>query len=306
MEYAPILLFTYCREKNTQETIEYLLKNEEAKDSDLFIYSDAAKNEASKEQVAEVRSYLYSIKGFKSVTIIERKENWGLAKNIISGVTEVVNQFGVVIVLEDDHSVSPFFLKFMNEALTKYKDNKDIVSIHGYVYPHKTVLPEAFLIKGADCWSWATWKDAWALFNPDAGSLFKQIIERRMQREFNFNNTYPYMRMLKKQSEGTANSWAICWYASTFLLNKYTLYPGESMTKLNSLYDSGTHSDKPSKGLLKYNVELRVTPINLDIVDIEGENINARKAFESFFKSLRTIKSRVKHLIYFFVEGSLY
>ena len=169
---APIVLFTYSRVKNTKETIDCLLKNKEAVNSDLFIFSDAAKNDAAKEKVAEVREYIHSISGFKSVTIFEREENWGLAKNIIAGVTEIVNKYGKVIVLEDDHSVAPFFLQYMNEALCRFENNKDIVSIHGYVYPHKEKLPETFLIKGADCWSWATWKDAWALFNPDAALLY--------------------------------------------------------------------------------------------------------------------------------------
>lgn len=297
MSFAPIVLFTYSRLKNTRETVESLLKNHETAETDLFVYSDAAKNESAKDKVAEVRQYIHSISGFKTVTIIERDKNWGLAKNIIAGVTEIVNKYGRVIVLEDDHSVAPFFLQYMNEALNRYEDNKDIVSIHGYVYPHKEKLPETFLIKGADCWSWATWKDAWDLFNPDAASLYKQIIKKKRQREFEFNFSYPYMDMLKLQAEGKANSWAICWYASTFLLNKYTMYPGASMMSLNSLEDGGTHSDNSSPYLLKYAVTTSTSPIDLDKAIISGECLEARKAFESFFDNLRNGKGRIKALI---------
>ncbi len=294
MDFAPIVLFTYSRLKNTKETIDSLLKNSEAKDTELYIYSDAAKNESAKEKVAEVRDFIHALSGFKNVTIIEREENWGLAKNIINGVTEVVNKYGRAIVLEDDHSVSPFFLKYMNEGLERYEKRDDIVSIHGYMYPHKECLPEAFLIKGADCWSWATWKRAWDLFNPDAKYLYKEIKRRRLQREFEFNYSYPYMTMLKSQAQGKANSWAICWYASTFLQNKYTLYPNESLTMINSLEDTGTHSNKPSESLLKYRVQLKQTPVDWRKVDDKEESKKGRKEFELFFLS---VKSRIRRLL---------
>ncbi len=293
MDYAPIVLFTYSRLKNTKETIDSLLMNSEAKDTELFIYSDAAKNESAREKVVEVRDFIHTVSGFKNITIIERENNWGLANNIINGVTEIVNKYGKVIVLEDDHSVSPFFLKYMNEGLERYENRDDIVSIHGYVYPHINNLPEAFLIKGADCWSWATWKRAWDLFNPDAKFLYNEIKRRKLQREFEFNYSYPYMTMLKGQAKGKANSWAICWYASTFLQNKYTLYPNESLTMINSLEDAGTHSSKPSESLLKYRVQLKLTPVDWTKVEDKEESKKGRKEFELFFLS---IKSRIRRL----------
>ena len=93
--------------------IESLLQNSLAKESELFIYSDAAKNEEAQPAVDEVRKRIHTVSGFAKVTIIERKENWGLAKSIIDGVTTQVKKFGRVIVLEDDLVVAPHFLEFM-------------------------------------------------------------------------------------------------------------------------------------------------------------------------------------------------
>lgn len=290
--FAPIVLFTYSRLKNTKETIECLLGNKESSQTELIVFSDAPKNEKAEEKVIEVRNYIHCISGFKSVRIIEREENFGLAKNIVTGVTEVLNEFESAIILEDDFSVSPYFLQYMNEGLEKYKDNDDIVSIHGYTYPHKNTLPEAFLIKGADCWSWATWRRAWSLYNGDAAYLYQEIVKKKLQREFEFNFSYPYMNMLRNQAKGVANSWAICWYASTFLLNKYTLYPGISMSRINSLEDAGTHSN-PSQGMLKYNVEVKVTPIDWSKVVDDRESLLGRKTFESFFRTLKSWKRRL-------------
>ena len=186
-KYAPIVMFTYCRLENTRETVEHLLRNEEAKDSDLIIYSDAPKNVRAEEGVKKTREFIHSISGFKSIKIIEREKNMGLANSIVDGVTSVVNQYGRVIVLEDDLSVSPYFLKYMNEGLDRYENRDYIISIHGYVYPVKKKLPEALLIKGADCWGWATWKRGWDVFSFDAKSLYNQIKEANRVKEFDFN-----------------------------------------------------------------------------------------------------------------------
>jgi hypothetical protein len=233
--FAPIVLFTYSRLANTIETVECLKKNAEAAHSDLIIYSDAPKNEKAIDGVKATRNYLHSIKGFNSVTIIEREKNMGLANSIVDGVTAVVNKYGRVIVLEDDLSVSPYFLKYMNEGLERYENRKDIASIHGYIYPVKKKMPEALLIKGADCWGWATWKRGWDIFNFDAKSLYQQIIDAHREKEFDFNYSYPYMDMLKRQIDGSAGSWAICWYASAFLKNLFTLYPGQSLVQLHDI-----------------------------------------------------------------------
>jgi len=113
------------------QTVEALKKNELAQESELFIFSDGWKNEDDKPKVLEVRDYLKTIDGFKKVTIIEKDKNWGLANNIIDGVSKIVNEYDKVIVLEDDLMTSPYFLKYMNEALKRYKDEEKVMHISG-------------------------------------------------------------------------------------------------------------------------------------------------------------------------------
>ena len=153
---APIALFVYNRPGHTQQTVEALLKNELAMESDLFIFSDAAKSSEIEVKVNAVREFIKSISGFRSLTIIERESNLGLANSIIDGVTNLCNEYGQVIVLEDDLVTSPFFLKYMNDGLNYYRDEEQVISIHGYIYPFDAKLPETFFLRGADCWGWAT------------------------------------------------------------------------------------------------------------------------------------------------------
>jgi putative methyltransferase (TIGR04325 family) len=291
---SPIVLFTYNRPNHTRQTVEALQKNHLAQDSQLFIYSDEPKSQAAKEQVTEVREYLKTIKGFKEITIIEREENWGLANSIIDGVTQIVNEYGRVIVLEDDLVTSPYFLQFMNEALAFYQDEEQVISIHGYVYPIKNKLPETFFIRGADCWGWATWQRGWQLFESDGSKLLKELKQQHLEKEFDFNNTYDYTKMLEQQIMGKNNSWAVRWYASAFLKNKLTLYPSRSLIHNIGNDFSGTHCGATDS----FATDITQKPILIKKIVVE-ENNNARIEFEKIFLKLRNSSSSIKNKLKF-------
>jgi hypothetical protein len=275
MALAPIVLFTYNRPWHLMQTVSALLKNSLASESEIFIFSDGPKNENDVPKVAEVRKYIKTIKGFKKIEIIERDKNWGLANNIIDGITKVVNQYGKVIVLEDDLVTSPYFLKFMNDGLNIYEEEEKVISVHGYVYPIKG-LPEIFFLRGADCWGWATWKRGWDLFEKDGKKLLDELEKRKLTKLFDFNGAYPYTKMLKDQVEGKVDSWAIRWYASAFIHEKLTLYPGISLVK--HIGDLGTHIKGNSRWL---DVEVSEKPIFVKrIPPIEDPEV--RKKIEDF------------------------
>lgn len=278
-EYAPIALFTYCRPNHTKRTVEALLRNKEAAFTDLIIFSDAAKNEKAREGVEATREYVKTIQGFKSLKIVERENNWGLANSLKDGITKIVNEYGRVIVVEDDIEAAPYFLAYMNDALMLYADNPKVACIHAYTYPHKEKLPDTFFIKGADCWGWATWKRAWDFFSFDAIALKEEIIKSRRQREFEFDYTYPYMEMLQAQIDGKISSWAICWYASAFLNDMYTLYPNIPLAKQIGQDGVGaTHSVATDVYDVEVNQDRLVLKKQKVVQSVAGE-----KAFKTFF-----------------------
>jgi hypothetical protein len=279
-DFAPIILFVYARPEHTRRTIEALARNDLAEFSDLVVYADAARSDLDVESVKTVKTLIRSISGFRSVTLYERPTNFGLAKSIIDGVTEVLNTHERVIVLEDDLVTSPYFLTYMNNALELYAEDFRVVSIHGYFYPVSAVLPDTFFLPGADCWGWATWRRGWSCFNHNGAELLQEIKQRKLERFFDYEGNYPYVQMLKNQVAGFNDSWAIRWYASTFLQEKLTLYPGRSLVLNIGTDGSGTHSDYSDS----MNVILSSTPICLDKINIEP-SVVARQAVVGFFKS---------------------
>jgi hypothetical protein len=260
-----------------------------AGESDLLVYSDAARNPAKQAAVDEVRSYLKTITGFRSVTVKHRPENYGLAKSIIQGVTEVMAEKQRIIVLEDDMLTSPHFLTYMNEALDKYADDNRVVSIHGYAYPVNQLLPESFFLPGADCWGWGTWRRGWKHFNPDGRYLFDSLRRRKLMRTFDFNGAYPFSEMLEDQIDGRNDSWAIRWYASALLADKLTLYPGRSLVCNIGHDGSGTHCGTTTI----MDTVLSATPISLANIAVEP----SLEGWQAFARFLRQGQSGPQRLV---------
>jgi len=290
--FSPVVLFVYNRRRHTEQTIRALSMNSEAKESDLIVYSDGFKDASSEKNVLDVRSYLKTISGFHSVNIVERKQNLGLAQSIISGVTEVVNRYDRVIILEDDLVTSPSFLRYMNDGLRMFENDDRVISIHGYSYPAKN-LPETFFLKGADCWGWATWKSEWNLFEPDGRKLLAELEQKQLMGRFDFFGAYDYSGMLRDQIRGKNQSWAVRWYASALLHDKLTLYPGTTLVQHTGSDGSGTHCcDDGGLGLFDAPVGQR--PLSLESLSVE-EDTQALRAFSQFLK--QTQLSLVRRLV---------
>ena len=296
--YAPILLFVYNRPEHLKKLIASLQANAEAAQSMLFIYTDAARNKADEEQVNKVREVIRHIDGFASIEVIERATNWGLARNIIGGVTEQIRRYGRVIVLEDDLVVAPYFLRFMNDALEAYKDEPQVGHIQACDFTQDASLPDTFLIKFTGSWGWATWERAWQHFNPDGQALLNELENRRLTRRFDFNGNYRFTRMLRRQVQGKNNSWAIRWNASLFLKDILSLNVGRSLVQNNGFDGSGTHCG----GGNLYSSQLWMQPLPVEKITPICENEAARAAFARYYhrtngfwaKVIRRIKRTLK------------
>lgn len=279
MAHAPIALFVYDRLAHAQRTVASLLRNPGAALSDLYVFSDGPRTPQKQAAVDGVRRFVSGINGFRSVRIVGRAVNYGLARSIITGVNQVLTESDRLIVLEDDMVTSPHFLAYMNEALDRFRDDDRVVSVHGYVYPVQAELPEAFFVQGADCWGWGTWRRGWSVFNPDGRALLDALTLRNLLHAFDFNGSHPYTDMLRDQIAGRNDSWAIRWYASAFLADKLTLYPGRSLVHNIGNDSSGTHAGDTAT----HDSCLSGTPIDLRRVPVEPSG-QARAAFEAFFR----------------------
>lgn len=282
MLLAPIILFVYNRLRHTHITVEALQDNELANKSQLIIYSDGAQKPSDENSVKKVRQYIHSINGFKDIQIIEREKNWGLANSIIKGVTDVLKNENKVIVLEDDIVTSPFFLRFMNQALEVYEDKHKVMHISGYIFPiDKTGLPETFFYRSPSCWGWATWKRAWTHFERNVDEILNSFSKDQIKR-FNLDGYFDFWLHIKQNKNNKINTWAIFWYASVFKKEGLCLHPSVSMTKNIGHDGSGIHCGVTAV----YNVELAKKPIT-QFENSITENAEAILRLKNFYNQIK-------------------
>lgn len=272
MSYAPIVIFVYNRADHFIKTYNALAACKEAKESELFIFSDGAKNEAGKEKVDEVRAAVAAIKNsgdFKSVTVTESPVNKGLAASVIAGVTEIINRYGKVIVVEDDCAVSPFFLSYMNNSLDYYENNRKIGSIAGYSPDIK--LPadydkDVYAAYRSCSWTWATWKDRWVGVDWELNEIDDFYKSPKLIKKLNSNGSDRFMR-LYRQTKGNGSSWSVRFGAHLVKKDLLTVYPRHSYNRNIGCDESGVHSK--SDDAEKMNVDLSKAIENPVLTDIE-------------------------------------
>ena len=272
MSYAPIIIFVYNRADHFIQVYNALSACKEAKESDLFIFSDGAKNEAGKEKVNEVRAAVAAIKDagdFKSVTVAESPVNKGLAESVIAGVTEIINKYGKVIVVEDDCVVSPHFLKYINNALDFYKDNKKIGCISGYTpmieFPANYNRDVFTAYRSCSC-TWACWADRWQGIDWELNDIKDFYKSPKLIRRLNSNGSDRFIR-LYRQTKGNGSSWSVRFGAHLVKNNLLTVYPRYSYITNIGCDESGVHSKSDDEE--KMRVDLSKAIENPILTDVE-------------------------------------
>lgn len=239
---APIILFVYNRPWHTRQTLEALNKNFLADKSKLYIFSDGPKQNADKEQlkrINEVRAVIRERNWCESVEIIEHEKNLGIELSVVSAITEKINVYGKVIVLEDDLVTSNGFLTFMNNGLNTYENVNSVFGISGYMFPVSATKQEMVLLPVTFLWGWATWKHKWEFF--DQEMKYANVISSNtfLSNRFNLGN-YSYTQLFNHIDK----PWDIRWYYSIFVRNGLFVHPVMSLVKNIGMDGSGTHYDK--------------------------------------------------------------
>jgi len=288
--FSPICLFTYNRLEETKQTVVALQKNYLASKSELFIFSDGWKSELTRLEIEKVRIFLKTITGFKSITIFEATINKGLANSIIEGVNQIINEYGKVIVLEDDLKTTPNFLDFMNQSLNFYKKNNSIQSISGYSLDLKKDnddYSDIYFQQRAHSWGWATWKPNWNNCNFDLEILRDYVLDNKNKlTEFKVTCGVDIDRMLLDAIYLRNNSWYVRWAFDQFLNDRYTVYPFLSKISNIGFGDNATHCTS----INVYKTELDVLgKTNFNFIDFIDHKKYQRQFLSYFSVSYKII-----------------
>ncbi len=234
-QYAPIALFVYNRPDFTEKTLQAIGKNLLASQSRLFIFSDAPKNEKDIQNVKKVRKIIRKYaSSFLKTEIIEQKENKGLANSIVQGVSQLLNVYDKIIVLEDDLLSTPYFLKYLNKALGLYENSPQVCSVAGFS-PIRINAPnypyDVYACYRSSSWGWATWKRVWQKTDWSKNKLKNWLNDPQLLKEASLKMGEDIPGSLLNQFLGKIDSWAIIFAMHIFSQKGLTIYPTQNMIK---------------------------------------------------------------------------
>lgn len=244
MKPTPICLFVYNRPQETEAVLHSLESCRGAQQHPLFIFSDGAKNEQAQNDVMTVRNIIRRPMKFLSVKCYESSKNQGLAASIIKGVTQILQEYEQVIVLEDDLLVSVDFIEYMNAALACYEKDMRIWSISGYspaIDIPDDYTADLYLTQRASSWGWATWADRWEGIDWNIADYQRFRHSKSLRQQFDQGGN-DMSRLLDLQQRGRIHSWAIRWCYAQFLRHMYTVYPVKSKVINQGFGEKATHA----------------------------------------------------------------
>ncbi|NLK71691.1 MAG: sugar transferase [Clostridiales bacterium] len=296
--YAPIILFVYKRPEHTAKTLAALGECFGIEESELFVFADGPKNLQDETDVTETRRIVREFDKCKAIHIIESGVNKGLANSVISGVTEVIEQYGRAIVVEDDLVLAPDFLTYMNQALDYYESDQRIWSITGYSFNinfPKDYTSDMYLSYRASSWGWATWKDRWDKVDWDVLDYPEFKTNKKLRNKFNRGGR-DLSSMLDAQMQGKIDSWAIRWCYAQSKNNALTVYPRISRIQNIGFDGSGSHCGITSKynTIISYGTERVIfEPLDLDSRIDKAFRDQFGTAYDYMIIGLKTIIKRL-------------
>lgn len=212
---VPVLLVIHRRAAQTRRVFDAIAA---ARPARLFVAADGPASRQDGPLCEAAREVVNRIDWDCDVRRDYREVNMGLDRRMAAALRWTFEEVDSAIVLEDDCVPSADFFGFCASMLDRYRDDARIVHVSGECYRRdRAGDPSYYFSKYPLAWGWATWRRAWARFDPalsswprfkvqpDASALFDSADEERYWR-----TTFDQQHALAAAG-GTA-AWDYAWY----------------------------------------------------------------------------------------------
>ncbi|WP_339171877.1 glycosyltransferase [Anoxybacillus sp. FSL W8-1294] len=285
METITIVVVAFNRPDSLKRNLKALLKADYPGKVRLVISIDKGNNKHVLD-IANSFDWKYGEK-----IVIYQKENIGLRRHILK-CGDLTNQYGNIILLEDDIYVSPNFYNFALQALEFYQDHKEIagISLYSPRFNETASLPFEPLQSNYDVffsqlpsswgqlWTASQWNDFRNWYNNESNLKIKP-------------DDYNLPDNVKKWPESSWKKYFIKYMVDN---QKFFVYPYISLT--TNFGDIGTHFWRKNNAFqvpLSYNIKKEFKFCRLDETnvryDVFNENIGIIEIFDKEIRNNITV-----------------
>lgn len=155
----PVVLFAYRRPDLLSRTLASLRANHVPH---IYAFSDGSRDAAVADDVQAVRALLRAI-DWTQVELAAADRNLGIAASQLQGISSVLAQHEMAVIVEEDLEFGPGTYAFVCEALRRYRDEPRAMGVtawnHARVTPRGTTQP--YFTGRMSALVWGTWRRAW-------------------------------------------------------------------------------------------------------------------------------------------------
>lgn len=242
---TPIALFTYNRPQHIERALASLVRCPRFDECDLHIVSDGLRIEAHRAGWEEARRVVRVWAKDLKASLVEHTENWGVARSIVTHITDLCHEYGRVIVVEDDFVINQDYVHYLLEGLDRYENEPAVYQISAYMFPVE--LPpgqDVFFMPYITAWGWATWDRAWRDFQWNAPGMAELLANEEESRRFNLRGGVNYTKSIRTELQKPYQIYDVMWYYAVFRRNGLVVHPKRSLVWNSGMDGSGTFSSK--------------------------------------------------------------
>ncbi len=264
---TPVLFLIFKRKEITVRSFAAIRAIRPAQ---LFIAADGGRDDAEQCRCEETRKAVCAMIDWEcEVKTLFREKNLGCREAVSSAISWFFEQVEAGIILEEDCLANNSFFGYCEELLERYRDDTRIMSIAGTNLQNGIKRGSAdyyFSIMG-ECWGWATWRRAWALYD-GAMACYEEFRDRKIIHSIlQYDHMIKYWaEMLENVYTGRTSSWATIWVYSLWINNGLCIKPNFNMISNIGFDSESTHCADPDSPLANLVTETLVLKKHPDII----------------------------------------
>ncbi len=243
----PFILVVFNRPQQTARLLEQLAA---VRPQRMLIVSDGPRTDrpGERELVEEVRKTLDRIPWPCEVERNYADDNMGCRTRVASGLTWAFSLVEEAIILEDDISFHPTFVRYCEELLERYRDDPRVGSISATDYSAGSQPgPASYWFSRYNLfWGWATWRRAWNLYDDEMRCVSEsgpKGLDAVLRRTFGLWRERVYWRSIMKRTQcGDRDSWGYRWLLSCWQHEMLGIQPSHSMADNRGFGAESTHT----------------------------------------------------------------
>jgi len=290
---TPILFLIFNRPDTTEKVFE-IIRN--IKPSKLFVSADGPRKnkEGEKEKCEQTRKIIDRVDWDCEVLKNFSNENLGCKKGVVKGINWFFENIKEGIIIEDDCILEDSFFLFVQEMLSRYRNDEQVMHIGAANFQDGIKRGDAsyYFSKFCHVWGWATWRRAWNHYDvaikgfdkfKSENKISSILPDKKMQKH--------WLKLFQTVYDNALDTWDFQWVYTVWEQKGMSIIPNVNLVSNIGFGEEATHT-KVSGHILAENqsgnISELIHPEKAEINETADKYTFYHKIYQSKWKKIKS------------------